>query len=102
MTAGPYRRPHFQGSIEDPLRDVVGNVPAESSLSEMLGRVSENSMGKIDNLAGEFQRLREKLRSDGERIQREIEEYTALSKEVMQLTQIIFESMGKIRASVTH
>ena len=59
-------------------------------------------MGEIDNLAGEFQRLREKLRSDGERIQREIEEYTALSKQVTQLTQIIYESMGKIQGSVTH
>jgi chemotaxis protein histidine kinase CheA len=68
----------------------------------MLGRVSENSMSNIDNLAGEFQRLREKLRSDGERIQREIDEYTALSKQVTQLTQVIYESMGKIRASVTH
>jgi len=102
MTAGPYRRPHFQGAIENPPRDAVGNIPAESSLSEMLGRVSENSMGKIDNLAGEFQRLRERLRSDGERIQREIDEYTALSKQVTQLTQIIYESMGKIRGSVTH
>jgi hypothetical protein len=37
-----------------------------------------------------------------ERIQREIEEYTALSKQATQLTQIIHESMGKIRASVTH
>ena len=101
MTAGPYRRPQFQGSIENPPRDAVGNIPAES-LSGMLGRVSENSMSNIDNLAGEFQRLREKLRSDGERIQREIEEYTALSKQVTQLTQIIYESMGKIRASVTH
>jgi chemotaxis protein histidine kinase CheA len=98
MTAGPYRRPHFQGSIEDPPRDAVGN----DSLSGMLGRVSENSMSNIDNLAGEFQRLREKLRSDGERIQREIDEYTALSKQVTQLTQVIYESMGKIRASVTH
>jgi hypothetical protein len=101
MTVGAYRRPHFQGSIENPPRDADGNIPAES-LSEMLGRVSESSLGEIDNLAGEFQRLREKLRSDGERIQREIEEYTALSKQVMQLTQIIYESMGKIRASVTH
>ena len=96
-----YRRPHFQGSTENPPRDADVNIPAES-LSEMLGQVSENSMGEIDNLAGEFQRLREKLRSDGERIQREIEEYTALSKQVTQLTQIIYESMGKIQGSVTH
>ena len=96
-----YRRPQVDGSIQNPPRDTHGKIPAEN-LSEMLGRVSENSMGEIDNLAGEFQRLRKKLRSDGERIQREIEEYTALSKQVTQLTQIIYESMGKIQGSVTH
>jgi hypothetical protein len=96
MTAGPYGRPHFQGSIENPPRDAVGNIPAES-LSEMLGRVSENSMGEIDNLVGEFQGLREKLRIDGERIQREIEEYNELSQMVMQLTKTISESVEKVR-----
>jgi hypothetical protein len=99
-----YRRPHFQGSIENPPRDADGNIPAEG-LSEMLGQVSENSMGQIDNLVGEFQRLREKLRTDGERIQREIEEYTKLSQLVMQLTETISESVEKVRAaggSTTH
>jgi hypothetical protein len=61
QTMSTYRRPHFQGSIENPPRDADGKIPAES-LSETLGRVSENSMGEIDNLVGEFQRLREKLR----------------------------------------
>ena len=92
-----YRRPHFQGSIENPPRNAGGNIPAES-LSEMLGQVSENSVGQIDDLVGEFQRLREKLRSDGERIQREIEEYSELSQMVMQLTKTISESVEKVRA----
>jgi hypothetical protein len=91
-----YRRPHFRGSIENPPRDADGKIPAES-LSDMLGRVSENSMGEIDNLVGEFQRLREKLRIDGERIQREIEEYNELSQTVIQLTKTISESVQKVR-----
>ena len=62
----------------------------------MLGQVSENSVGQIDDLVGEFQRLREK--SDGERIQREIEEYSRLSEQVMQLTKTISESVEKVRA----
>ena len=96
QTMSTYRRPHFQGSIENPPRDADGKIPAES-LSETLGRVSENSMGEIDNLVGEFQRLREKLRIDGERLQREIEQYTALSQQVMQLTKTISESVEKVR-----
>jgi chemotaxis protein histidine kinase CheA len=97
QTMATYRRPHFQGSIENPPRGADGNIPAES-LGEMLGRVSENSMGEIDNLVGEFQRLREKLRTDGERIQREIEQYTELSQMVMQLTKTISEGVEKVRA----
>ena len=93
-----YRRPHFQGSIENPPRDADGKIPAES-LSDMLGRVSENSTSQIDDLVGDFGRLREKLRTDGDRIQREIEEYSRLSQQVMQLTKTISESVEKVRAS---
>ena len=76
-----------------------GEMPAEN-LSALLGRVSENSTSQIDDLVGDFGRLREKLRTDGERIQREIEEYAALSQQVMQLTKTISESVEKVRASV--
>jgi hypothetical protein len=39
------------------------------------------------------------LQTDGERIQREIEEYAALSRQVMQLTKTIAESVQKVRAA---
>ena len=70
------------------------------NLSALLGRVSENSTSQIDDLVGDFGRLREKLQTDRERIQRDIEEYTALSQQVMQLTKIISENVEKVRASV--
>jgi methyl-accepting chemotaxis protein len=73
-------------------------MPTEN-LSELLGQVSESSTGEIDSLIGEFQRLRGNLQTDGERIQREIEEYGALSQQVMQLTKTISESVEKVRAS---
>ena len=73
-------------------------MPTEN-LSELLGRVSENSTGQIDDLVGDFQQLREKLRTDGERIRREIEEYNNLSQMVMQLTKTISESVGKVQAT---
>jgi methyl-accepting chemotaxis protein len=99
-----HRRPQFQAPIyklpnaraaerED------DQIPTEN-LSDLLGRVSESSTGQIDNLVGDFQQLREKLRTDGERIQREIEEYKSLSEMVMQLTKTISESVEKVRASV--
>ena len=51
------------------------------------------------SLRGDLQ-IREKLRTDGERIQREIEEYSRLSEQVMQLTKTISGSVEKVRASV--
>jgi len=65
--------------------------------------VSKNSTGEINSLIGEFERLKGKLQTDGERIRHEIEEYNALSQQVMQLTKIISESVEKfptVRASV--
>jgi hypothetical protein len=96
-----YKRPEF----ERPLRPARAaereddQMPTEN-LSELLGRVSENSTSQIDDLVGDFGRLREKLRTDGERIQREIEEYSRLSEQVMQLTKTISEHVEKVRASV--
>jgi uncharacterized protein YlxW (UPF0749 family) len=76
-------------------------IPAESpDLSELFGRVSENSTSQIDNLVGDFQQLREKLQTDAERIQREVEEYKILSEMVMQMTKTISESVEKVRATV--
>ena len=61
-----YKRPEF----ERPLRLARAaereddQMPTEN-LSELLGRVSENSTSQIDDLVGDFGRLREKLRTDG-------------------------------------
>jgi methyl-accepting chemotaxis protein len=99
-----YKRAQFEGPMHKLTRAPAaesddGEMPAEN-LSDLLGQVSKNSTDEIDSLIGEFQRLRGKLQTDGERIQREIEEYAALSQQVMQLTNTISESVEKVRASV--
>jgi cell division septum initiation protein DivIVA len=94
-----YRRPQFEEPLRRAAESEDDQIPAEN-LSELLGRVSKDSTGEIDSLIGEFQRLRGKLQTDGERIQREIEDYAALSQQVMQLTKTISESVEKVRASV--
>jgi methyl-accepting chemotaxis protein len=108
MTAsGPFDFAKYKRSHEGPMHKLTrapaaesddGEMPAEN-LSALLGRVSENSTSQIDDLVGDFGRLREKLRTDGERIQREIEEYSRLSQQVMQLTKTISEGVEKVRAS---
>jgi hypothetical protein len=74
-----YKRPQFEGPMHKLTRAPAaesddGEMPAEN-LSDLLDRVSRNSTDKIDSLIGEFERLRGKLQTDGERIKREIEEY---------------------------
>ena len=98
-----HRRPQFEAPIYKlPTARAAerenDQMPTEN-LSELLGRVSNNSTGQIDNLVGDFKQLREKLRTDGERIQREVEEYNTLSEMVMQMTKTISESVEKVRAS---
>ena len=96
-----YRRPQFERPLSRArVAESDGDQMPPENLSDLLGRVSENSTGEIDSLIGEFERLRGKLQTDGERIQREIEEYTVLSQQVMQLTEAISESVEKVRASV--
>ena len=67
-----------------------------NSLSALLRRVSGNSTREIDALIGDLRDLREKLRSDGDRIHRDIVEYAALSQQVMQLSKIISESVKRL------
>jgi hypothetical protein len=67
-----------------------------NNLSALLRRVSGNSTREIDTLIGDLRDLREKLRSDGDRIHREIVDYAGLSQQVMQLSKIISESVKRL------
>jgi hypothetical protein len=78
----------------------TGNGDATaSSLGALLRRVSGTSTREIDTLIGDLRNLREKLRSDGDRIHRDIVEYAALSQQVMQLSKIISESVKRLPES---
>jgi hypothetical protein len=66
------------------------------SLGKSLRRLSETSTREIENLVNELQTLRRKLQIDGNRIQRDIEEYAELSQQVTRLTTIISDSVKKL------
>jgi hypothetical protein len=83
------------------LRQGDVSEPTANSLSALLRRVSGNSTREIDTLIGELRDLREKLRSDGDQIHREIVEYAALSQQVMQLSKIISESVKRLPEAPT-
>jgi hypothetical protein len=63
-----------------------GNAKAANDLANLLGRVSEVSTREIENLIGELRGLREKLKTDCDRISGEVTEYAELSQRVTQLT----------------
>jgi len=65
-------------------------------LDTLLRRVSEASTREIENLMDELHGLRNKLQSDGSRIQSDIEKYTQLSQGVLQLAAIISDSVKKL------
>ena len=79
--------------------DISDGQASADNLGILVRRVSESSTEQIGNLVGELQTLRKKLRTDGNRIQSEIEEYAVLNQQVMQLTRIIFESMSRLPAN---
>jgi methyl-accepting chemotaxis protein len=93
-----YRRPQFEEPLRRAAQSNDDQMPTEN-LSDLLSRVSKNSTSEIDSLIDEFGRLRGKLQTDSQRLQREIEDYAALSQQVMQLTKTISESVEKVRAS---
>ena len=70
--------------------EVVAN-----GISTLLQRVTGSSVAEIDRLRSELHNLRELLRSEGARVQREITEYARLSESTMQSTKIISESLVK-------
>jgi hypothetical protein len=69
---------------------------AANNLTALLRRVSGISTREVDNLIAELQILREKLQTDGDRVQRDLAEFAALSQSVVQLTKIISDGMKKL------
>ena len=68
--------------------------PAVDSISSVIDRVSGASVTEIERVIAELTTVRDMLRSEGERVQREIVEYATLSQSAMQSTKIIAESLA--------
>ena len=71
----------------------------EGDLSTHLRQLSKISISEISHLINELQTLQRKLQTDGDRIQRDIEAYARLSRQVMQITSVITDSVKKLPTS---
>ena len=91
------RRPMAVNNPEAPLdpsaEATVNNV------NSLIQRVAGASLGEIENLISELERLRDMLHSEGQRVQREIAGYAQLSHAAMKSTRIIAEHMAQWKST---
>ncbi len=71
----------------------AGNDPAAESLNALIRRVAGASMEEIDRVILELQGVRDMLRSEGERVSRELSGYASLSHASMTAMKVIGDSL---------
>jgi hypothetical protein len=99
----------FEGEIREFIRRDVAHLrrpneatgEAANSIHSLLDRVSGSSVTEIDSLIADLRNVREFLKSEGERVQREIASYAQLSQVAMTSVKIIAESMSQWKAQVS-
>ena len=80
-----------------PERTDMAETQAEN-VSMLVQRVAGASMSEIDNVIEELRGMREFLRSEGERVQREIAGYATVSQTAAASMKVIAESMAQWRS----
>ena len=75
--------------------DGGGGDMAVDNINSLIQRVAGQSIGEIDHVIGELTRVRDMLRTEGERVQREISGYASLSQAAMTSMKIIADSMAQ-------
>jgi hypothetical protein len=101
----------FEGEIREFIRRDIGHlrrtVPegtsetAVSSINSLLDRVSGSSVTEIDSLIADLSNVRDFLKNEGDRVQREIASYAQLSQVAMTSVKIIAESMSQWKSQVS-
>ncbi len=77
-------------------RDVGADAPAEN-LNTLIQRVAAASMEEIDRVILELQGMRDTLRSEGERVSRDISGYASLSHASMSAMRVIGDNLKQWR-----
>lgn len=100
--AVPEQAPEDRGdrSVQEfPRRDAYRGRPDPDNLvahaNSIMQRVAVTSVTEIESLIGELERLRDFVRQEGVRLQREIDGYARLSDEATKSTRIIAESVSQ-------
>lgn len=101
----------FEGEIREFIRRDVAHLrrpqgdgaseQAAANLNSLLDRVSGSSVTEIDSLIADLRNVRDFLKTEGERVQREIASYAQLSQVAMTSVKIIAESMTQWKSQVS-
>ena len=100
----------FEGEIREFVRKDVApwrrrqepaNEAPGESISMLVQRVAGASMNDIDTVIDELRTMRDYLRTEGERVQREVAGYATLSQTAATSMKSITESMVQWRAALS-
>lgn len=69
--------------------------PAADHVNQLIGQVSSASMEQIDRVILELQGVREMLRSEGERVTREISGYASLNHAAITAMRVVADSLAQ-------
>ena len=91
----------FEGQIQDVVRKNVtfwrkrpdGTPSGADQVNSLIQRVAGASFDEIDQVIARLEEMREKLRTEGERLQRELSGFADLSHSAMASMKVISESL---------
>lgn len=97
-------KPHINDGVGARVDKPTEDLPTEAELtangvSTYLQNVSAVSCGEIDALIGDLSGLREKLVTDGSRIERDVVDFAALNQSIVRLTEVVMDSVTQVQAS---
>jgi hypothetical protein len=70
---------------------------ATNNLDALMRRISLTSTREIDRLISELKVLRDKINTDGDRIERQLADYAEFNQSVIQLTNIISDGLTHLK-----
>lgn len=76
-------------------QDSSSGDAAVENISSLIQRVSASSVAEIDRVVNELNAVREMLRTEGERVQREITNYASLSQAAMSSMKVMTDSLAQ-------
>ena len=80
--------------------DFLGDKTAVENIDLLIAKVSEAAVGEMERVIGELTAMRDHLRTEGERVRREVTNFAGLSQTAMTSMKIIAESVAQWKPQV--